>query len=163
MTPYHKRKFIKLICFLLLASSIVFHAQRVLGVEWISIGDDISGNEWSYDTESVRVLSRGIIKAWWKVKYSEEGRNLYIRQLNSLGLETEKAELYETLNYSLKLIEMNCMSRETRLMVVSNYSASHVLDSVNTKQLGMVEWDTIIEKSMSEALYKTVCPLTQEK
>jgi hypothetical protein len=132
-------------------------------VEWISIGNDISGNEWSYDTESVRVLPRGIIKAWWKVKYSEEGRNLYIRQLNSLGWETEKAELYETLNYSLKLIEMNCMSRETRLMVVSNYSASHVLDSFNIKQLRMEEWDTIIEKSMAEALYKTVCSLTGEK
>lgn len=162
MTPYRRRKLIKTFCFLLLATVIVLHSQFALGVEWISIGNDISGNEWSYDTESVRVLPKGIIKAWWKVKYSDEGKNLYIRQLNLLGWESEKAELYETLDYSLKLIEMNCMKRETRLMVVSNYSANHVLDSVNTKQLGMVEWDTIIEKSMSEALYKTVCPLTGE-
>jgi hypothetical protein len=162
-TSDYKRVSIKTICYLLFASTTLFLVQGAQGVEWISIGEDISGNEWFYDTENVRVLQRGIIKAWLKITYSDQGRNMYIQQLDKYGWETKKSEPYEELSYSLNLIEVNCATRETRLMLVSNYSPSHVLDSVDTKQLPLERWEPFADESVGELLYKTVCALKAVK
>jgi hypothetical protein len=161
--PSQKRKFMKTLCFFLFVITLVFLIPEAEGVEWVSMGEDMSGNEWFYDTENLRTLQRGIIKTWWKIKYSDEGRNLFIQQLNGLGWETQKTQLYETLSYSLNLIEMNCTTRETRLVLISNYSVNHVLDSVNTKQLPLEEWDPVADKSIGDAMYKVVCSPKEKK
>jgi len=149
----------KVIHFLFFAITVVFLASQAEGAKWVRIGEDMSGNESFYDSESMTVLPGGIIKVWWKMRYSDEGRNLYIQQMKRFGLD---AKGYETLSYSRNLTEIDCETREVRIIVVSNYTARYVLDSINVKPQPSEGWEPIVPGTMEEQMYKTVC-LPQEK
>ena len=110
---------IKTICFFLVAITLFSLASQVQGAEWFPIGKDRVGNELFVDLETATKRS-GIIKAWMKGIYSDEGRKERIQERIISKVSVER---YETLGYALELQEINCVKREFRVMAYTDYTA----------------------------------------
>ncbi len=142
--------------FLLVATTMVFLVFQVQGAEWVYFSGDSLNNVRFYDRETLTKLPNGIIKVWDKKEYSKEGRSQYIQALFSGALDAKR---YEKLSHTLSFSEINCATRQEKLMTITNYSSEGlVLDSATSKLQPSEGWNPITPESIGEALYKVVCP-----
>lgn len=135
---------------------ICLFCAEVSATEWAYFGTDNFRNDRFYDKETLRKLPNGIIRAWEKMIYSDEGRNMYILRRISKGSDVKA---YEALGYSLDLWEIDCIKMESRLMATYDHPTHGVaLQSYTYHYQPSEGWDPIIPDSMGHAMYKTVCP-----
>ena len=150
----------KTICFLLFAITMVFLVSQAQGAEWVSSGRSPSGNEHFYDRETLTKLPNGIIKVTVKMTYSAAGKSQSMACQLSKGTDDKHCE---ELSYTLSPNEINCVTREFRMMSVSAHSADgRVLDSGDFEWQQSEGWLPMPSMSVGETLYNAVCP-PQEK
>jgi hypothetical protein len=145
----------KTICLILIAITMVFLVSQAQGEEWVSTGRNPSGNEHFYDRETLTKLPNGIIKVTRKMTYSAAGKSQSMACQLSKGTDDKHCE---ELSYVLSPQEINCVTREFRMMSVSAHSADgQVLDS-DTFELEPSEgWLPMPPKSIGETIYNSVC------
>jgi hypothetical protein len=146
---------------LFFAITIVFLVSQSWGAEWVSVGTAVGDNNFFYDQESLTRLPNGIIKVLEKIEYSDKRRKEHIKWRISKKYDVEN---YNTLNRTLNLIEINCMTRESRTLITADYSnVFGPLDSKTYKWQPTEGWTQIIPDSMIENIYKAVCPPREKK
>jgi hypothetical protein len=104
----------KTICFLLFAITMDFLVSQAQGEEWVSKYTDKDGSRIFYNRESVLELPNGIVRGWFKVEFSDKGKESHIR----FATREEDYQRYETLSQALVLFEFNCPKREKQLVAV---------------------------------------------
>ena len=103
----------------------------------------------------------GIIKVWEKKSYSEEGKNEEIQRRIRNGLDVKG---YEALGHQMNLWEINCVTRESRMVEHIEYSADwRVLDSIAYEMKTTEGWQPISPESFSATMYKIGCPPREKK
>jgi hypothetical protein len=152
---------LKAICFVLTAVSMFFLVTQAHGAEWVSIGGDTQGTKWFYDRKTLKILPNNIIKVWYKEVYSDEGRKMIIQRRVERGLEVKA---YQSLRYTLNLLQINCITRERRLMATSDYPTKGVaLQSYAYEYQPSEGWNSMSPDSIGNTLYKAVCPPQEKK
>jgi hypothetical protein len=150
----------KRICFLIFSITLFFLAPQVQGAEWSSIGKDRAGNELFVDLETVTKRS-GIMKAWMKGIYSDEGRK---ERIQDRIISKASVERYETLGYALELQEIDCVKREFRVMAYTDYSSDgKILYTTTIEQQPSEGWEHIAPESMGEIVAKIACPSSSQE
>jgi hypothetical protein len=145
----------KIICFLFFAIMLFSPVSQVQGAEWLSIGKDRAGNEVFFDLETMTKRS-GILKAWMKGIYSDEGRK---ERIQDRVISKASVERYETLGYALELQEIDCIKREFRVMAYTDYSSDgRILHTTAIEQQPSEGWEPIAPESMGEIVAKIACP-----
>jgi len=152
----------KTICFLFFAITMVFLVLQAEGANWIYMGiDEVIGIEWSYDLETVAELPTGIMKVRILKEYSDEGRKKEIQWRISEGLDVKG---YDTLSKDFSLCEVNCITREYRLVEISYHSTDgKVLYSHSFKPQPSEGWRPVPPGTMAERLYEAICPPQEKK
>jgi hypothetical protein len=113
------------------------------------------------DRENYTGLPKDIIKVWEKREYSDEGRNDEIQQRIRNGFDVKG---YETLSYQLTLWEINCVTRESRMMEQIEYSTDGRMLGSNTYKRKPTEgWQPIPPESFCATIYKIGCPPSDKK
>ena len=145
----------KAICLLFFAMTLFPIVSPAQGSEWFSIGEDSAGNELFFDLESL-VQRSGIIKAWMKAIYSDQGRKERIRERI---IRKSSVERYERLSYALELQEIDCGRREFRILAYADYSLDGgILHKSIIDYQPSEGWESIAPDSMGEVIDKIVCP-----
>jgi hypothetical protein len=151
---------LKKICFLLFAITIFSLTSQVQGAEWLPIGKDRAGNEVFFDLKTMTKRS-GIIKAWMKGIYSDEGRK---ERIQDRIISKASVERYETLSYALELQEIDCVKREFRVTAYTDYSSDgRILHTTTIEQQPSEGWEPIAPESMGEIVAKTVCQSSSQE
>jgi hypothetical protein len=152
----------KPIYLLLIATGMVFLVSHAQGAGWVYVGtDEVIGVEWNYDLETLNELPTGIIKVWIKKEYPDEARRKLIQLMISKGLDAKR---YDTLSHALNLFEINCVTRENRIMSYTVYSTDGGILHKSTIEQQLSEgWESIFPDSMAESLYEAVCPPKEKK
>lgn len=147
----------KAIGLLLVITGMAFIVSQAGGAEWVYLStDEVVGVEWNYDVETLYEFPRGIINVWIKKEYTDEARSKFIKMMISRGLNVKR---YDTMSHALNLFEMNCITRENRIMLNIIYSSDGgILHKSNIEQHSSDGWEPIYPGSMSESLYQVVCP-----
>jgi len=122
---------------------IIFGHTEGWGVDWKYYGTNEDGS-YFYDTESMTRLSKDLIEVWVQSAYSEKSISHWVR---------EGGKGFQDLDFSLILLELNCVDRSARYLRIVFYSKNgnvfHPMDND--------EWHFIAPDSMTETLYKEVC------
>jgi hypothetical protein len=140
-----------LLCFIITAS-----AQ---GANWVYIGENESVKEY-YDSDSITVTESGTKTLWFKDIYSDFGRNHVVMDRMQRFQPTIG---YEFLSFGVEQFELNCKTREYRLIARISYDRNGgILDSFtfNKKLQG---WSPIVPESFLEMAYFKVCRIPTKK
>jgi hypothetical protein len=141
--------------FLLFAITMIFLVSQAQGAEWVSLGKGSEGIELFYDRSTLTKPQMGIIKVWLKLKYSDEGKRLYIQEMKKAGLSVDR---YQALDSSSHMYEINCMKRQVRIMALGDFAADgSTLDQKIMKPSPSEGWETIEPDSMLVMAHQTVC------
>ena len=152
----------KILRFFLFVLVTIFLASQAETADWIYMGtDELIGIQWSYDVETLTESSAGIMKVWILSEYSDEGRKREIQWRMNEGLDVKG---YDTLSQDFSLCEVNCVTREYRLMEISFYSADgKVIYSHNYRRQASGGWRRVPPETMADKLYEAVCPPQEKK
>lgn len=151
----------KIFFFLLFLIPFIFVASQVRSAEWVSLGTALGDNKFYYDNETLTKLPDGIIRFWEKIEYSDKEKKEHIKKRTTKGYSVTH---YNTLSHTLNLIEVNCSKRESRTMMVVDYSSViGLLDSNTYKWQPTEGWSPIIPDSMMEIIFKAVCQYQEKK
>jgi hypothetical protein len=125
------------------------------GVTWRELGPDKDGAHYYSRTEDAKA-GPGIVRAWTKLVFNDEGRAVYIAKRRSIAMP---ADGYEQLEQRYVLYELNCFSK------VPEYSTQEVFDVTrdgktldHAKAGSYKDWQEVPEGSFLDRLCKAVCP-----
>lgn len=152
-------KFLK---FIILISILLYFVinTSAQGANWKYVDEPGDGSGWYYDSESIINTPEGTTMVWTKAIFSDRGRTDWVLSRTKNGLSTEG---YENLSHTIALLELNCKTREQRIISDTEYDLSgKVLDS-RTANKDTRRWVPIIPESMVEALFKKVCNIRAKK
>jgi hypothetical protein len=122
---------------------------------WQFYNSDKEGDHY-YRMEKMEKPSPGIVRAWDKLIYSKEGKELYLSKRARSGMFTEG--LGELTHRSV-LYELNCFSERGEYHVVEMFERSKEGTTLDYAKSGSYkDWTHAPEGSFLETLMKTVCP-----
>uniref|UniRef100_A0A7C3SNJ7 Surface-adhesin protein E-like domain-containing protein n=1 Tax=Dictyoglomus turgidum TaxID=513050 RepID=A0A7C3SNJ7_9BACT len=102
-----------------------------------------------YDIESITWsstwLSKRVAKVWWKIIYTEKGKEEMARNFG---------EKYKKIDYSLALNEFDCATKKVRDLELYNYFLDGEVVENHTYSSS---WKSIIPESSLEALFNELC------
>jgi len=126
--------------------------STVEGSDWISLGKDTLGTTY-YDNDSIKQLSRGIVRVSVKIAYSSEG-------VSEFREAFPHVKPVETISYTLYVYEVNCAKGLHRLIKAATYNSSESvikgteLDYIET---GQASRELITPNSMMAFLAEASC------
>jgi len=113
------------------------------GVDWKYYGTNEDGS-YFYDTESMTRLPKNLIQVWVQSAYSEKSISHWVR---------EGGKGFQDLDFSLVLLELNCVERSARYLRIVFYSKNgKVFQPIDND-----EWHFIAPDSMTGRLHEEVC------
>jgi|GEM_PF-1846936 hypothetical protein len=103
-----------------------------------------------YDLEGITWSSERVAKVWWKEIFTEKGKEERVRKFG---------EKYKKIDYVLFLSEINCATREIRVLKTSVYSSDGTPITSETSEFysPFIRWELIISMSPGKALFSEVC------
>jgi surface-adhesin protein E len=113
------------------------------GVDWKYYGTNEDGS-YFYETESMTRLPNNLIRVWVQSSYSEKSISHWVR---------EGGKGFQDLDFSLILLELNCVERSVRYLRIVFYSKKGKV----FQPMENDEWHFIAPDSMTEALHKEIC------
>ncbi len=113
------------------------------GVDWKYYGTNEDGS-YFYDTESMTRLPQNLIQVWVQSAYSEQSISHWVR---------EGGKGFQDLDFTLILLQLNCVERSARYLRIVFYSKSGKV----FQPMDNDEWHFITPDSMTETLHKEVC------
>jgi len=113
------------------------------GVDWKYYGTNEDGS-YFYDTESMTRLPKNLIQVWVQSAYSEKSISHWVR---------EGGKGFQDLDFSLVLLELNCVEGSARYLRIVFYSKNgKVFQPIDND-----EWHFIAPDSMTGRLHEEVC------
>lgn len=125
-------------------TGLVFTSERAEAHNWQSYA--ASQNEdimYYYDTESLKYISKYRVEVW--------GKAVYVTPQRKQEVESEK-----TVEYSLSLYRINCISRKYNLNLIAHYGTKGEL--ISFYDTNSPDWIPSVPESNIEILYDTLCP-----
>ena len=121
--------------------------------DWVEYERSNTGDVLLYNKVTVKHRTKDIVQVWYKLVYSDEGREERIQQLKNRGfLITED---WDRLSYRLALKEIDCKLEMSRFLSVIFYdTGGRVLSSDSYDK---PNWDYMVPGSMIDILRKKVC------
>ena len=133
----------KLAVFLGIIGLVLIGYTEGWGVDWKYYGTNEDGS-YFYDTESMTRLPKNLIQVWVQSAYSEKSISHWVR---------EGGKGFQDLDFSLVLLELNCVERSARYLRIVFYSKNgKVFQPIDND-----EWHFIAPDSMTGMLHKEVC------
>lgn len=121
----------------------LFGYEEVWGFDWKYYGTNEEGS-YFYETESMTRSSKNIVRVCVQSIYTEKGIYHWVR---GGGKE------FQNLDFSLILLEINCIERSIRHLRILFYSKNEeVYYPINND-----EWHFFVPDSMSGTLFEEVC------
>lgn len=121
--------------------------------DWVEYERSNTGNIFLYNKVSVKHRTKDIVQVWYKLVYSDEGREECIQQLKNRGFLIK--EEWDRLSHRLVLKEIDCKNEMSRFLSVIFYDTDgSVLES---KSFDKRDWGYIVPNSNMDILRKTVC------
>ena len=126
-------------------------APAPVPIRWVYYGTTDIG-DWSYDNESVTMVSKKIIRAWSKLKYSKVGKNKRIQ-----GRENPKllSDPWNKLDHGFYLHEIDCgQNLIKRIKSIEYNTEGKIIDDLVHPNY---EIDSIVPDSIMDSLRREVC------
>jgi hypothetical protein len=113
------------------------------GVDWKYYGTNEDGS-YFYDTESMTRNSKNLVEVWVQSAYTEKSISHWVR---------EGGKDFQELDFTLILLELNCLERSTRYLRIVFYSKNGIV----FYPIDNDEWHFIAPDSMTGTLHREVC------
>jgi len=123
----------------------IFGNAEVWGEDWKYIGEAYEG-KYFYDANRMTRPSKGIVRVWIKVLYTEKGVNYMVSLLGGK---------YATLSYAIVLFDYHCGDNKKQIVPIGFYSKNGKVLISSDNQTS--NWNFISPDSIDEALYKILC------
>jgi hypothetical protein len=124
-------------------TGLFFISPKANATHWELYADSKNKDtKFYYDSEVINYLSKFNIKVWEKVVYVTPERKKAI-------------EANELVEYTLNLIEIDCIKKEKAINLIVHYGTDGVI--ISFCDYGSPRWTRIPLDSTSEILYKTLC------
>lgn len=111
---------------------------------WIFFASDSTyGNQYFYDSDSIKYISQNIIEVNYKELYSQSGKNYYISTLKSHNISTYG---YDLLLYTIVYLKLDLKNDLIMIMSFADYNKNGdilYLDSIDNPTWGYVQDGTI--------------------
>jgi hypothetical protein len=124
-------------------------------VNWTYYGADKEGRHYYSKVEDA-TTSPGIVRAWSRLDFSEEGKNLYLAKRNSIAMSLEG---YGQLTRRNVLYELNCFSSSREFSTQEVFDLTADGKTLDYAKAGSYkDWQDVPPDSMLDELCKIVCP-----
>ncbi len=121
----------------------LFGYAEVWGVDWKYYGTNEDGS-YFYDTESMTRNPKNLVEVWVQSAYTEKSISRWVR---------EGGKHFQDLDFTLILLELNCLERSTRYLRIVFYSKNGTI----FYPIANEEWHFIAPDSMTGTLHREVC------
>jgi len=128
----------------ILIGLILFTCAEVWAEDWIGYGTNEIGSYY-YNQENVTRLSKGVVRVWNKIVFTEKGVATAVERLG---------KSYENVAYDISLKEIECSDKKQRWISSNVYSKKGEL--LRTPPYNM-QWESVVPGSLSDVLLQTVC------
>ena len=132
----------------ILIGLLIFGHAEVWGEEWRLYAIMSDGSQGYYDASNVIRPSRNIVRVWTKVIASNEMVKDAVEKFGPL---------FENLNYSTELWEVNCAEKKHLLLQSAAYDNDGGTIMISKNEEAEKGWRFIIQNSRGDDLYKAVC------
>ena len=99
-----------------------------------------------YDTQTITRLSKNIVRVWVRYSYTKKG---VLYHMQNFGEE------YENLSHSIYLMEIDCVEKMHRTLLMTDYDNKGI--AIKSSTYFPLEGQIIPPGSVFELLYKEVC------
>jgi hypothetical protein len=131
---------------------IFFFSMEAQAVDWVLYsGKTDEAVYYSYDPQSIKRVSKDIVRVLNKESYSEKGAQEVIKKL---GSEYNGPE-YKEFSYTISLWEYNCSEKKKNLLSFTLYNRGGGVIKRFTRVFS--SWDFIVKGSVDETLFNIVC------
>jgi hypothetical protein len=121
--------------------------------DWVECERSNTGNVLFYNKVSIKHRTEDIVQVWYKLVYSDEGREECIQQLKNRGFLIK--EEWDRLSYRLALKEIDCKKEMSRFLSVIFYDTDGSV--LSRDSYDKPKWDYMVPGSMMDILRKKVC------
>lgn len=127
-------------------------------VDWEVYGKGKGGGAlYYYDPQSIKRVSKDIIRVWHKTTYTETTYTEKSMQDVIKGFEFEPKEV----SCSIALFEYDCSEKKVRTLSLTTYTKAG--DAIDTISYDSPSWNFVIPDSVGEFLFNIVCGCQEKK
>ncbi len=155
-----KEGFMKSLCVILTVFCICLFSAEGRAADWVYYTKDNLGNYKFYDRTSIRYSSKDVIRVLKKDVYSKNGIKDFVAQRAKNKLSTYG---YDDLSHVLCKEEINCKTKEFRLLACSIYDKSGSIVENQSVPDGHQVWEPIQPGSDLDIFRKVLCKLPPKK
>lgn len=152
--------FMKSLCVILMVFCTCLFSAEGRAADWVYYTKDNLGNYKFYDRTSIRYSSKDIISVLKKDVYSKNGIKDFVAQRAKNKLSTYG---YDDLSHVLCKEEINCKTKEYRLLTCSIYDKSGSIVENQSVPDGHQVWEPIQPGSDLDTFRKVLCKLPPKK
>lgn len=144
----------KTLCVILISCGICLFCDEANADDWVYYAKDNLGNYKFYDRSSISFPSKNIIRVWKKDVYSKDGIKDYVAQRarNKLSIYG-----YEELSHVECKEELNCTTKEHRLLACSMYDKSGSVVESQSATTEHQAWEPVLPDSDLDAFHAVLC------
>jgi len=115
-------------------------------VDWVFYAEAKSGGDvYYYDPQSIKRVSKDLVRVWEKTSYSEKGLQNAIKEFGPK---------FAGLSYSVTLNEYNCSEKKVCILSLTFYNQDGgVIMTYNSSS----SWNFVPPESMAEIILNIVC------
>jgi hypothetical protein len=129
-----------------------FNCKQAFASNWIFFASDsVYGNQYFYDSDSIKYITSNIIEVNYKELYSESGKNSYISILKSHDLSTYG---YDLLLYTIVYVKLDLKNNLIMILSFTYYNKNGdilFLDSIDNPN-----WDYVQEGTIGRLLIESI-------
>ncbi|HQP55885.1 MAG TPA: hypothetical protein PLN83_07230 [Syntrophorhabdus sp.] len=148
------------VCITSIMCGFFLFCPKGYAADWVYFAKDNAGNYKFYDRTSISYLSQGTVTVWKKDVYSRQGIEDYVAQRAKNNLSTFG---YSELSHVVCKEELNCKTREYRVLACTMYDKSGSVLEKQSASNGHQAWEPTIPGSENDAFGKLICTLSPKK
>ncbi|WP_448588942.1 hypothetical protein [Thermodesulfobium sp.] len=136
--------------FVILAFDINF--TDAMASDWVYFAtDNVYGNQFFYDADSIKHLTQDIIEVDYKELYSEAGKNAYISILKSHNISTYG---YDLLLYTIVYLKVDLENNLIMILYFTDYNKNG--DILYQDNIENPTWDYVQEGTIGRLLIEAI-------
>ncbi|AEE14497.1 hypothetical protein Thena_0867 [Thermodesulfobium narugense DSM 14796] len=126
--------------------------KEAWAVNWVYFAtDNVYGNQFFYDADSVNYLTQNIIEVNYKELYSEAGKNAYISILKSHNISTYG---YDLLSYTIVYLKVDLKNNLIMILSFTDYNKNG--DILYFDNIENPNWDYVQEGTIGRLLIEAI-------
>ncbi|PMP85660.1 MAG: hypothetical protein C0174_03670 [Thermodesulfobium narugense] len=139
-----------IIIFAFLTLNVV--CKQAWAINWVYFAtDNIYGNQFFYDADSIKYLTQNIIEVNYKELYSEAGKNAYISILKSHNISVYG---YDLLLYTIVYLKVDLKNNLIMILSFTDYNKNG--DILYFDSIEKPTWDYVQEGTIGRLLIEAI-------